>query len=423
MNEIKEITISTEENKNIFDINIENIRNDFPLLKRKVRGKELVYLDNAATTHKPNIVISSQEKFYSSYNSNIHRGVHLLSQEATDAYEKTRTIIKNFINAQHEHEIIFTRGVTEGTNLLAHSFGEKFIKEGDEIIISHMEHHSNIVPWQMLCERKNAKLKVIPINDNGEIEFEEFKKLLNEKTKLVSVVHISNSLGTINPIEEIIKYSHSFNVPVMIDGAQAIHHIPVDVQKLDCDFYLFSGHKIYAPTGTGVLYGKTKYLETIPPFFGGGDMISSVTFEKTTYNVLPNKFEAGTPNIAGIIGLGEAVKYVQSIGFNFILKHEKELLNYATEKFNELDNIKLIGTAKNKSSVVSFIMKDIHPHDIGTILDMEGIAIRTGHHCTQPVMKRFNVPATARASFAVYNKKEEIDFLINGLKKVSEVFG
>lgn len=421
MNNLKEITPVVEEN--IFNLNIESIRSAFPILKRKIHGKELVYLDNAATTHKPQSVISVLDDFYKNSNSNIHRGVHLLSQEATDAFEKTRTVVKNFINAQHEHEIIFTRGVTEGINLLAHSFGEKYIKEGDEIIISHMEHHSNIVPWQMLCERKKAVLKIIPINNNGEIEIDEFKKLLNEKTKLVSVVHISNSLGTINPIEEIIKYSHSFNVPVIIDGAQAIHHTPVDVQKLDCDFYLFSGHKIYGPTGTGVLYGKTKYLEALPPFFGGGDMISSVTFEKTTYNVLPHKFEAGTPNIAGIIGLGEAIKYVQSIGFNFILKHEEELLIYATKKLNELDNIKIIGNAEKKSGVVSFIMKDIHPHDIGTILDTEGIAIRTGHHCTQPVMKRFNVPATARASFAVYNKKEEVDLLIYGLKKVTEVFG
>ncbi len=402
--------------------NIEEIRKQFPILKQVINGKPLVYLDNAATTQKPQSVIDTITKYYNEQNANIHRGVHKLSQVATSEYENARLKIKSFINAASEKEIIFVRGATEGVNLVASTYGRKNIKEGDEIIISTMEHHSNIVPWQLLCEEKNAKLKVIPINDAGELLIDEFKKLVTQKTKFISVVHVSNSLGTVNPVKEIIDFAHEKDIPVLIDGAQAVHHMHVDVQALDCDFYVFSGHKIYGPTGSGAVYGKEKLLEEMPPYMGGGDMIASVTFEKTIFNELPYKFEAGTPNISGGIGLGAAIDFVNSLGMDNIIAHEKELLKYTDDRLTEIKDLTPIGTAKNKSSVFSFVLEGIHPHDIGTILDFEGIAIRTGHHCTQPVMKRFNIPATARASLAVYNTKEEIDILAKGIYKVIEVF-
>ncbi|MDP3831226.1 MAG: cysteine desulfurase, partial [Ignavibacteriaceae bacterium] len=370
------------------------IREDFPILKQLIHNKPLVYLDNAATTQKPQMVIDKEKSYYEEINSNIHRGVHLLSQKSTMEYETAREKVMRFINAKYLSEIIFTKGTTDGINLIASSFGEKYVHEGDEIIISHLEHHSNIVPWQLLCQRKNALLKVIPINDDGEIIFEEFEKLITEKTKIISVVHASNSLGTINPIKEIINKAHSYNIPVLIDGAQSVQHYKIDVKELDCDFFVFSGHKLYAPTGAGVLYGKEKLLEELPPYQGGGDMISSVTFEKTTYNDLPYKFEAGTPNISGGICLGTAIDYVNSIGFDSIVAYENELSLYTENKLNGIEKLKRIGTAKNKSSVFSFVLEGIHPHDIGTILDFEGIAIRTGHHCTQPIMERFGIPAT-----------------------------
>ncbi|MDP2303069.1 MAG: cysteine desulfurase [Ignavibacteria bacterium] len=398
------------------------IREDFPILKQLIHNKPLVYLDNAATTQKPQMVIDKEKSYYEEINSNIHRGVHLLSQKSTMEYETAREKVMRFINAKYLSEIIFTKGTTDGINLIASSFGEKYVHEGDEIIISHLEHHSNIVPWQLLCQRKNALLKVIPINDDGEIIFEEFEKLITEKTKIISVVHASNSLGTINPIKEIINKAHSYNIPVLIDGAQSVQHYKIDVKELDCDFFVFSGHKLYAPTGAGVLYGKEKLLEELPPYQGGGDMISSVTFEKTTYNDLPYKFEAGTPNISGGICLGTAIDYVNSIGFDSIVAYENELSLYTENKLNGIEKLKRIGTAKNKSSVFSFVLEGIHPHDIGTILDFEGIAIRTGHHCTQPIMERFGIPATARASLAFYNTKEEVDFLTSSIKKVFEVF-
>lgn len=408
-------------NQIIYDV--EKIRNDFPILKIMVHGKPLVYLDNAATTQKPFYVINKTNNYYEKMNANIHRGVHALSQEATEAFEESRIIVKKFINALGKNEIIFTRGTTESVNLVASTYGRLNIKEGDEIIISHMEHHSNIVPWQMLCKEKNAKLKVIPINDNGELLFEEFEKMINKKTKFISVVYASNSLGTVNPVKKIIDLAHSYNIPVMLDAAQAINHLPIDVQELDCDFLAFSGHKLYGPTGIGILYGKVNHLDSMPPYQGGGDMISKVTFEETTYNELPHKFEAGTPDIAGAIGLGAAIEYVQQIGLENIARHENDLLLYATEAVSELKGIKIIGTAKEKISVLSFHFENVHPHDVGTFLDFEGIAIRTGHHCTQPIMDRYGIPATSRASFGMYNTKEEVDKLVNGLNKILEVFG
>jgi len=402
---------------------VEKIRSDFPILQTKVHGKPLVYLDNAATSQKPITVITKAQEYYSSMNSNIHRGVHALSQVATEAYEMARIKIKNFINSLGKNEIIFTRGTTESINLVAQAYGRANIKEDDEIIISEMEHHSNIVPWQMICDEKNAKLKIIPINDEGEIIFEEFERLITHRTKFISVVYVSNSLGTINPVKKIIKLAHQNNIPVLLDAAQAVNHISIDVQELDCDFLAFSGHKIYGPTGIGVLYGKINLLESMPPYQGGGDMISRVTFEKTTYNELPYKFEAGTPNIAGVIGLGEAIDYITNIGIDNIALHEKYLLDYATEVIADIPGLKIIGTAKEKVSVLSFVLDDIHPHDIGTFLDFEGVAIRTGHHCTQPVMDRYGIPATSRASFAMYNTKDEIDILIKGLTKIIGVFG
>ncbi|MBM4176778.1 MAG: cysteine desulfurase [Ignavibacteria bacterium] len=416
-----ELDTSIIERTNL-NFQVEKIRNDFPILNSFVHGKKLVYLDNSATTQKPISVIERMNQYYTGENSNIHRGVHKLSQVATEAYENARSIVKNFINASSNDEILFTRGTTESINLVANSFGKKFIKHGDEIIISHMEHHSNIVPWQMLCEERGAKLKVIPISDQGELLIDEFQKIISSKTKLISIVHVSNTLGTINLIKKITEIAHRSGIPVLVDGAQAVTHIPVDVQNLDCDFYAFSGHKIYGPTGIGVLYGKKSLLQKLPPFQGGGDMIRSVTFEKTTYNDLPNKFEAGTPNIAGAIGLGEALSYVSNLSVEAIAFYEQELLNYATKVLSEIQELKIIGNALEKTSIISFVVKDIHPHDIGTILDNEGIAVRTGHHCTQPLMKRFNVPATTRASFAFYNTKQEIDLLAEAIKKVIKVF-
>ncbi len=410
----------TLSNMNVFDA--KQVRALFPILKEKVHGKPLVYLDSAASSQKPQSVIDAERFYYEQINSNIHRGVHLLSEKATQAYEGARSKVKDFIHAKSEKEIIFVRGTTEGINLIASSFGKKFIEEGDEIIISAMEHHSNIVPWQMLCEERKAVLKVIDMNEQGELKMDSFAKLLTSKTKLISIVHISNSLGTINPIREVIAQAHARNIPVVIDGAQAIHHVPINVQELDCDFYVFSGHKMYGPTGVGIVYGKENWLDQMPPYQGGGDMIRSVRFTKTTYNDLPYKFEAGTPNIAGGIALGAAVDFISSIGIESLAVYEHELLNYATEKISEIEQVKLIGTAKNKSSVVSFTTGDIHPHDIGTILDREGVAIRTGHHCTQPVMEFFGIPATSRVSLACYNTKEEIDVCVFALKKAIKMF-
>ncbi len=401
---------------------IEKIRQDFPNLHIKVPYKPLVYLDNAATTFKPQSVIDTITQHYTFQTSNVHRGVHYLSEQATVAYEHSRAKVKDFINAQNTEEIIFTRGTTESINLVAQSYGRTFLKEGDEIIISEMEHHSNIVPWQMLCEEKGCVLRVIPIDENGEIIFEAFEQLLNTKTRLVSIVYISNSLGTINPVKKMIQSAHRMNIPVLVDGAQAVGHRKVDVQDLDCDFFALSGHKLFGPTGVGVLYGKKEFLEKMPPILGGGDMIASVTFEKTTYNTLPYKFEAGTPNIAGVIGLGAAIDYVQKIDLDYIEEYENDLLKYGTQALKTINGLKIIGTAENKVSVFSFVLSDIHPHDLGTLVSEEGVAIRTGHHCTQPVMKHFQVPATSRASLTMYNTKKEIDVLVKTIIKAKEVF-
>ena len=405
---------------NSFDV--ARIREDFPILKELVHGKPLVYLDNAATTQKPQAVIDALVNYYQTENSNVHRGVHTLSQLATDAYEGAREKVRQFINAEHDKEIIFVRGTTEGINLVAQTYGRANIGPGDEIIITAMEHHSNIVPWQILCEEKGAHLKVIPINDDGELLLEEYESLLSPRTKFVSVVHQSNALGTINPVEEIIELAHARGVPVLLDGAQAVAHVPIDVQKLGCDFYAFSGHKLYGPTGVGVLYGQADLLDAMPPYQGGGEMIRSVTFEKTLYNVIPNKFEAGTQNIAGSVGMGAAIDYVNGVGTDNIAAYEKELLAYGAERLSEIELVKLIGTARHKGSILSFVMENAHPHDVGTILDAEGIAVRTGHHCAQPLMDRYGVPATVRASLAFYNTKEEIDTLVKGIDRVIEVF-
>ena len=401
---------------------IKKVRNDFPNLSIKVHGKPLVYLDNAATTFKPKSVIDAINQHYKSQTSNVHRGIHSLSEQATAAFEQSRDKVRKFIGAEKSNQIIFTKGTTEAINLVAHSYGRAYLKKGDEIIISEMEHHSNIVPWQMLCEAVGSTLKIAPMNDDGELIFTEFQKLLNSKTKIVAMVYISNSLGTINPIKEVIDAAHQHNAVVLIDGAQVVSHIPINVQELDCDFFCFSGHKLFGPTGTGVLYGKEDLLNKMPPYQGGGDMIASVTFEKTTYNSLPYKFEAGTPNVADVIGLGAAIDYIQSLGFSQIAEHEKELLAYGTRVLSQIPQLRLIGTAKNKAAILSFILPNIHAHDIGTLIDEEGIAIRTGHHCTQPVMKHFGVPATSRASFTIYNTKEEIDQLARAIIKTKEVF-
>ena len=401
---------------------VERIRADFPVLHQTVNGKPLVYLDNAASSQVPQIVIDRGSLYLEQEHSNIHRGVHYLSQRATTAYEGAREKVKRFLNARAAKECIFVRGATEGINLVMHGYGRKFIGAGDEIIISAMEHHANIVPWQMLCEEKSARLRVIPMNDAGELLLDEFDALLNERTKFVAVTHVSNALGTVNPVKQIIESAHKYGVPVLIDGAQSAPHLAVDVQDLDCDFFAFSGHKMFAPTGSGVVYGKAELLEKMNPFQGGGDMIKSVTFERTIYADLPNKFEAGTPAIASQISLGEAIDYVDSIGREHAAAYEQELLRYATERISAIEGVRIIGTAREKASVLSFVIDDIHPHDIGTILDQEGIAVRAGHHCAQPVMQRFNIPATARASFAFYNTKEEVDVLARTIEKVIEVF-
>jgi len=403
-----------------FDVN--KVRADFPVLTQTVNGKPLVYLDNAASSQVSNLVIERSSKYLREEHSNIHRGVHYLSQHATSAYEAAREKVKRFINAREAKECIFVRGCTEGVNLVAYSYGRKFVGEGDEIIISAMEHHANIIPWQVLAEEKGAKLRVIPINERGELIVEEYEGMLNERTKIVAVSHVSNSLGTINPVKEMIATAHKFGVPVLVDGAQAIPHFPVDVQDLDADFYTFSGHKMFAPTGSGVLYGKREWLDKIPPYQTGGGMIRTVTFEKTTYAPIPEKFEAGTPAIAANIGLGAAVDYLNSIDFEAAAHYEHELLEYATELLSAIEGVKIIGTAREKASVLSFTIENVHPHDIGTILDQSGIAIRAGHHCAQPVMQFFEVPATARASFAFYNTREEVEKLAEAVEKVIEVF-
>jgi cysteine desulfurase/selenocysteine lyase len=402
--------------------NVERIRADFPVLHQTVNGKPLVYLDNAASSQVPQVVIDRGSIYLEQEHSNIHRGVHYLSQRATTAYEGAREKVKRFINARESRECIFVRGATEGINLVMYGYGRKFIGEGDEIIISAMEHHANIVPWQMLCEEKGARLRVIPMNDAGELLLDEYEGLLNERTKLVGVVHVSNALGTINPVKQMIAQAHKYGVPVLVDGAQAAPHMPIDMQDLDCDFYVFSGHKMYAPTGSGIIYGKAELLEKMNPFQGGGDMITTVTFEKTTYADLPNRLEAGTPAIASQIGLGAAIDYLNTIGREQAAAHEAELLRYATKRVSAIEGVRIIGTAKEKASVLSFVIEDIHPHDIGTILDQEGIAVRAGHHCAQPVMQRLKVPATARASFAFYNTKEEIDVLARTIERVIEIF-
>ena len=401
---------------------VERVRADFPVLHQTVNGKPLIYLDNGASSQVPQVVIDRGSIYLEHEHSNIHRGVHYLSQRATTAYEGAREKVKRFINARESRECIFVRGATEGINLVMHGYGRKFIERDDEILISAIEHHANIVPWQMLCEEKGALLRVIPMNDAGELLLDEYDGQLNERTKFVAITHVSNALGTINPIKEMIAQAHKYGVPVLIDGAQSAPHMPVDVQDLDCDFYTFSGHKMYAPTGSGIVYGKAELLEKMNPFQGGGDMIKSVTFEKTTYAELPNKMEAGTPAIASQIGLGAAIDYLNSIGREQAAKHEAELLRYATERISAIEGVRIIGTARNKASVLSFVIDGIHPHDIGTILDQEGIAVRAGHHCAQPVMQRFKVPATARASFAFYNTKEEIDVLAKTIERVIEIF-
>lgn len=415
-----DIAVKKDERRK-FDLDA--VRSDFPILQRLINGRPLVYLDNAATTQKPNAVIDNHRHYYENENANIHRGLYFLSEVATDAYETARLKVKEFINAMSASEVIFVKGTTEAINLVATSLCRAdYFKDGDEIILTEMEHHANIVPWQLICKNKKLHIKVVPINDNGELEFDKLDELITDRTKLISTVYISNSLGTINPVKEIIKKAHSHDIPVLIDGAQAAPHLKIDVQDLDCDFFVFSGHKMYGPTGIGVLYGKTEYLNMMPPYQGGGDMIREVTFEGSTFEDIPNKFEAGTPNIAGGIGLGAAIDYLSQFDFDELTTYENELLQYGTEKLSEIEGLRIIGTAANKASVISFVIEGIHPYDIGTIIDTHGIAIRTGHHCTQPIMKRYDVPATARASFSFYNSKEEIDKLAEGLEKVIKMF-
>ncbi|MEO1888388.1 MAG: cysteine desulfurase [Cycloclasticus sp.] len=410
----------TVEKTVVYDV--ERIRQDFPVLHQEIRGKQLVYLDNAATSQKPKAVIDSIVHYYENDNANIHRGVHTLSERATLSYENARKTVRDFLNASTEKEIVFTRGATEAINLVANGIAER-LSAGDEILITAMEHHSNIVPWQMLCEKTGAELKVAPINDKGELIWDEFEALVSNKTKFAAVSHMSNALGTINPIKQMIDLLHKFDVPVLIDGAQAIPHIAVDVQALDCEFYVFSGHKLYAPTGIGALYGKMEQLEQMSPYQGGGDMISIVTFDKTVYNKVPYKFEAGTPNIVGTIGLGAAIDYINTVGIDAIAAHENSLLEYATEQSQKIDKLRIIGTADNKGAILSFVLDGIHPHDIGTMMDHQGIAVRAGHHCAMPVMDFFGVPATARASFAMYNTHQEVDALIAGIENLIEMFG
>lgn len=413
---------SNYETLNKHGLDIRKIRAEFPILHQQVNGKPLVYFDNAATTQKPLRVIEALTDYYSGYNANIHRGIHTLAEKATSAFEESRRAVKEFMNAPEAEEIIFTYGTTDGINLIASTFGRANIGEGDEIIISSMEHHSNIVPWQMLCEETGAKLKIIPINDRGEIVFEAFEKMLSERTRLVSIVHISNSLGTINPVKEVIQKAHEYGAKVLIDGAQASAHIEIDMQDLDCDFYVFSMHKLFGPTGTGILYGKRPLLEAMPPFRGGGEMIKEVTFGKTTYNDIPYKFEAGTPNIGDVVAIRRALEFVEAYGKENISKYEDELLQYANERLQTIPSVKLIGTAQNKISVVSFIMEGIHHFDIGMMMDARGVALRTGHHCTQPLMDLFNIEGTVRASLSLYNTFEEIDIMVEGLKNIAERF-
>jgi len=403
-------------------LEVQAVRADFPILARTVRGRPLVYLDTSATAQKPLAVLDAMDRYYRTCNANVHRGVHTLSQEATDAYEGARSKMRRFINAREDKEVIFTRGATEAINLVAKCYAGERLREGDEILLTNLEHHSNIVPWQMVREATGAVIRVLPVNDRGELVLDKLDQLLTEKTKIVACVHVSNALGTINPVEEIAQRAHEAGAKVVIDGAQAAPHLDLDMQRIGADFYAISGHKMYGPTGVGVLYGRRDLLEAMPPWLGGGDMIKSVTFEKTIYNDLPNRFEAGTPNIAGVIGLGAAAEYLKSIGLDRIGAHEHDLLEYATEQLSAIDNLQIIGTAAKKGAVVSFTYGEVHPHDIGTILDHEGIAIRTGHHCTQPLMERFGVTATARASFGMYNTREEIDRLVEGIHKVREVF-
>ena len=398
------------------------VRQDFPILRQRVHGKALVYLDNAATTQKPQSVIDAMVRSYAEDNANIHRGVHLLSERATRAYEEAREKVQKFVNAPSSREIIFVRGTTEGINLVAQTFGRANLSSGDEVLITEMEHHSNIVPWQMICSEKGARLKVLPITDEGELRMDLLDGLLTDRTRIVAVAHVSNSLGTINPIAAIVERAHARGIPVLVDGAQAVAHMPVDVQALGADFYAFSGHKLFGPTGIGVLWGRLPLLDAMPPYQGGGDMISAVSFAKTTYNVVPNKFEAGTPNIAGSVGLGAAIDYLRGLDVKAMQAYEHELLAYGTEALSSVPGVRIVGTARQKASVLSFVMEDVHPHDIGTILDQQGVAIRTGHHCTQPLMERLRVPATARASLALYNTKDEIDALVGALAKVREIF-
>ena len=404
-------------------LDVEAVRKDFPILARKVHGQPLVYLDNGATSQKPQVVIDALSRYYAEENSNIHRGVHYLSEYATAAYEGAREKIKRFINAPKSQEIIFVRGTTEAINLVAQSYGRTFLKAGDEIIVSAMEHHSNIVPWQILSEQVGARLRVIPINHDGELVMDEYRRLLTEKTKFVSVTHVSNALGTIVPVKEVVALARERGVPVMLDGAQAAPHVKLDVQEIGCDFYAFSGHKLFGPTGVGVLFGRSELLERMPPYQGGGDMISLVTFEKTHYNVLPYKFEAGTPHIAGGIGLGAAIDYLGKLNWEQVVSHEQDLLAYATDALLTIPGLKIIGTAKEKAGVISFVFDHVHAHDVGTILDQEGVAVRTGHHCAMPVMQRFGVPATTRASFAFYNTRDEVDALKKAIHRVLRVFG
>lgn len=402
-------------------LDIQKIRKDFPILSTEMNGKPLVFLDSGASSQKPNQVLEAMDDYYQTTHSNVHRGVYKLSQNATDLFEASRKTMQRFINAKHDREVIFTRGTTEGINLIANCFGRKFLKEGDEVLISAMEHHSNIVPWQMACDASGAVLKVVPLNDLGELDFDVFDQLISKKTKIIAVMHVSNSLGTINPIKDITRVAHSLNIPVLVDGAQACPHMKIDVQDLDVDFYVASAHKMYGPTGMGFLYGKEEWLNALPPYHGGGEMIESCSFEKTTYNVLPFKFEAGTPDIAGAIGMAAAAKYIEEIGHKAIQLHEEELLNYATEKLSEIEGLKIIGNARKKASVISFLIENTHPYDVGAILDKLGIAVRTGHHCTQPLMGLLKIPGTVRASFGVYNTKKEIDILAAGVKRAAKM--
>lgn len=402
---------------------VARVRADFPILRRTVRGRPLVYLDNAATTQKPQVVIDAIAAYYTDINANVHRGVHELSERATEAYEQARATVRRFFNASSDEEIVFTRNATESINLVAASFGRAVLRPGDEVLITAMEHHSNIVPWQLVCEATGARLTVAPIDDNGELILEAFERLVGPRTKIVAATHMSNALGTINPVEQIVALASARGIPVLIDGSQAAYHMPVDVQALGCDFYVATGHKLYGPTGIGVLYGRRDRLDAMPPYMGGGDMIASVTFEKSTWNMLPYKFEAGTPNIAGAIALATALDYLGGIGLDAVNAHEQELLAYGTAALEQVEGVKIVGTARRKASILSFVMEGIHPHDIGTIVDREGVAIRTGHHCAQPVMDRFGIPATARASLAMYNTREDVDALVRALTRVREVFG